>query len=524
MNNSARSMTHRFLTDRWAWHLGFYLLGGLFLGTLPGCQVGLKFQQPNLSMPQKWLQSIPEATQAEKDLAHWWTLFDDPTLTSLVDKAIVDNLDLKVALERIREARAARNAAASEAGPVLGFLGSVSRQQTSTTMQPGAAQTGSPAFQHGTVTSGQQQSSTVITDQYQTGFDAEWELDLFGRIQRTIEAGDADLKAFTESRRDLLVTIAADVARSYIELRTYQGRIDLARLHLAAQKKAAALTRQRFEGGLASGLDMANAEAQAADTAARIPLLEASARQSIYKLGILLGGDPHLLVEELTPAAELPVTPVEVPVILPSELLARRPDIRKAEAEAQGATARLGVAIADLYPRFTLTGSLSYLASALDSLYTPESLLWSFGGATEWSLFDSGRRRSQVDLREALQDQAVLAYRRTVLSALAEVENALIATVKEEEHRQALETSVRSNKKAVKIAEQLYGAGETDFLQVLIAERSLYAAQEALVQSAGASLTHLIALFKALGGGWEYSLGAAEPGKVLPGPGSLLPK
>lgn len=465
-----------------------------FIGILSGCMIGPDFQKQSASVPERWAQPTPAATEGELKLIKWWEIFNDPTLSSLIERAAAGNLDLQTAQARIRQARAARDGAVAKTGPSVQTTATFSRQQSR-----GAV------LEDNTVdpVSSNPQAQSVLTDLYQTGFDAHWELDFFGGVRRGIEAGEADLEVATEARRDTLVTITAEVARSYIELRILQKRIAIAHKHHKTQIHGVALTRRQLQGGIASALDVANAEAQASDTAARIPVLEATARQVVHKLGILLGGNPDMLVTELVPGVDLPLQPATVPAGVPSDLLRRRPDIRQAEAEIHAATARIGVAAADLFPRFTLSGSVSYLASTFSSLYTPANLLWSFGPAASWNLFDTGQARAQVAIREALQDQAVIQYRQTVLNALAEVENALIASAKEEEHCQALETSVRSNRKAVGLAERLYAGGETDFLHVLIRERVLYDAEDAFVQSTGASLIYQIALFKALGGGWE---------------------
>jgi NodT family efflux transporter outer membrane factor (OMF) lipoprotein len=343
----------------------------------------------------------------------------------------------------------------------------------------------------------------VTTDQYFAGFDAAWELDIFGGVRRSIEAADADLQATVEARRDVLVTLTAEVARNYIDLRAFQQRIAIARQNLEAQKHSAKLTRQRFEAGLASGLDAANAEAQVATTAAQIPSLEASARQAIYSLGVLLGRPPSALVEKLAPELAIPSAPPSAPLGIPSELLRRRPDIRQAEAAVHAATARIGVAEADLYPRFMITGSVGVRSSELGSWLDWSSRLWNFGPSASWRVFDMGRVRSGIAQREALQEQSLIAFHKTVLTALQEVEDALIALDKEQERRKALVDAVAFNRKAVDLSIKLYTEGQTDFLNVLQAQRSLFVTEEALALSTRSISTNLVALYKALGGGWD---------------------
>jgi len=299
------------------------------------------------------------------------------------------------------------------------------------------------------------------------------------------------------------VTLTAEVARNYIDLRAFQQRISIARQNLEAQKHSAKLTRQRFEAGLASGLDVANAEAQVATTAAVIPLLEASARQTIYSLSVLLGRPPAALVQELAPSLAIPTAPPSAPLGVPSELLRRRPDIRQAEAGVHAATARIGVSEADLYPRFTITGSIGVKASDFGSWLDWSSRLWSIGPGVTWRVFDMGRIRSDIAQQEALQEQTLIAYERTVLTALQEVEGALISLDKEQEHRKALVDAVAFNQKAVDLSIKLYTEGQTDFLNVLQAQRALFLTQDALTQSTQTISTNLVALYKALGGGWD---------------------
>ena len=452
---------------------------------LSGCMVGPNFKRPQTSLPNDWTGPSVESgavTPAETELARWWTLFDDSTLAALSEKAVQSNLDLRQAEARIRQARAARGVVAAGIGPAVDATGAYQRSRSSG--------------------GGNGKSEGVISDQYQAGFDAGWELDLFGGVRRAIEAADADLQAALETRRDVLVTLTAEVARNYIDLRTFQQRIVIARQNLAAQKHSANLTRQRFQGGFVGGLDVANAEAQVATTAGQIPLLEASARQAIYSLSVLLGRDPAALVRDLSPEGVIPAVPPSTPLGVPTDLLRRRPDIRRAEAEIHAATARIGVATADLFPRFTISGSVGLRASNFSSWFDWAGRVWSFGPSASWNLFDMGRTRSNIEQQRALLDQSLITYQQTILTALQEVENALMASAKEEEHRLAVLEAVGANRKAVGLATTLYTQGHTDFLNVLNAQRSLYASEEALVQSTGSVSTNLVALFKALGGGW----------------------
>jgi len=475
-------------------HRVVYLGLMLCLAVMTGCAVGPDFQPPQVQVPDAWYgpTTMPSKESAERDIAEWWKVFQYPTLTSLVERAIEDNLDLELAEARIRLARAARRQALSGIGPTVSATGSFRRSSsfvtTTSPVGPGASES---------------KTEEVISNQYEAGFDAIWELDVFGGVRRGVEAADADLQATVETRRDFLVTLVAEVARNYIDLRAFQERIKITQQNLKAQQHSAELTRQRFQAGFVSRLDVANADAQVATTSAQVPLLEALAQRAIYSLSVLLGREPAALMQELSVASEILATPPSVPVGVPSELLRRRPDIRQAEAEIHAATARIGVAMADLFPRMTFSSSIGYRASDPDSWFDRISRFWSLGPSVSWRVFDTGRVRSNIEMRRALEEQSVISYQQTVLAALQEVENALISSAKEQGHREALAEAVAANRKAVELATKLYLEGQTDFLNVLSAQRSLYLSEDALAQSTRMISTNLVALYKALGGGWE---------------------
>jgi NodT family efflux transporter outer membrane factor (OMF) lipoprotein len=456
------------------------------LPILTSCTLGPDFKAPKPELSNQWSEPTPTAANsaslAEQDLAQWWKIFNDPQLSSLIERATEVNLDLRIAQSRIRQSRAALTIAGANLGPTVDASAAYRRSQSpmSGSDSPGAT-----------------------TNLYQTGFDAVWELDLFGGIRREVEASGAELDSAVENRRDLLVSLNAEVANNYLNLRSLQQRLAIARANLTAQEHTVELTRQRWDAGFINKLDMVRAEAQAATTAGQIPLLEAAIRQTIYGLSLLLASEPATLLAELTPDAALPVAMANVPPGLPSELLRRRPDIRRAEANIHAATARIGVATADLFPSFTITGSLGLQNNTFNSTFNQASRAWSLGPSINWPLFDMGRTRANIELKKAVQEEELLAYEQTVLTALNEVENALVAASKEEEHRKSLAIAVTANRAALKLASTLYAAGETDFLSVLDAQRALFITEEALAQSSKTVCTNLVALFKALGGGWQ---------------------
>jgi outer membrane protein, multidrug efflux system len=447
------------------------------LTLLTGCTVGPNYKPSQTDVSGKWVGSAGQA-QAQ-NIAEWWTTFGDPNLTSLIERAVKSNLDLKQAQLRIRQARAARGVVASGFWPAADLSGSLTRSRS------GAA----PA-----------------SNLYQAGLDAIWELDIFGGVRRSIEAAEADVQAALEDRRDVLVTLTAEVALNYIDLRGYQQQIIIAQNNLNAQRHSAELTRQRFEGGFVGALDVANANAQVATTASQIPLLEASVWQTIYSLSVLLGQQPAALLDELLPASTIPAIRLggpTVPAGVPSDLLRRRPDIRRAEAQIHAETARIGVAVADLFPKVSLSGSVSFRDSKFSSLTDGKNRFWSFGPSIALPIFSAGRIQSNIELQKAVQEQSFITYKQTVLTALQEVENALIASTKEQEHRDALTEAVANNRKAMELATKLYTEGQTDFLNVLTAQGALYSSEDALVRSNRTVSTNLVALYKALGGGWE---------------------
>ncbi len=468
------------------------------------CAVGPDHVSPEPAVPPAW-HSLPASPRSQPSVAtarpvplvEWWRSFRDPILTSLVEHGIAANFERRQARARIRQARAARGVAGAGLWPTLDAATSYRRSFSgSSSGISGTSVSGGSIF----IPSGGDQEARNL---FQAGLDAAWELDIFGGVRRGIEAADADLEAAVEDDRDLLVSLAAEVGANYVDLRGLQQQIATARDNLEAQRHTAEITRKRHEAGFANALDVANAHAQEATTRSRIPVLESAAQAAIFSLGILLGKEPAALSRELAVTAPIPVTPPEVPAGLPSELLRRRPDIRRAERRLHAATARIGVATADLFPRFSLSGSFGLSGNTTGALTDWASRFWAFGPTVRWPVFDAGRIRANIEVQNALREESLAAYHQTVLAALRDVETALVDYTKEQEHRKSLSEAVAYNRKAVDLARTLYVAGRTDFLNVLEAQRSLYLSQDALVQSTRDVASGLIALYKALGGGWE---------------------
>jgi NodT family efflux transporter outer membrane factor (OMF) lipoprotein len=478
-----------------------------------GCLVGPDFHAPNPNMPGAWdgisagMPTTAPATQGSvatsqpTTIARWWTTFNDPVLDSLVARAVESNLDLRQAEARLRQARAARGVAGAGLWPNVNVSGAYTRSGTG----PG---------DRNTIGGGSNEQ-----DLYRAGFDAAWELDVFGGVRRDIEAASADIAAAVADRQDVLVSVLAEVALDYLDLRGTQREIAISKRNLESQQKTLDITRRVFNVGLQrTRLDVVQAEAQVATTLSQIPPLEASARQTTYALSVLLGREPATLAAELDSEGPIPETPPTVPVGLPSELLRRRPDIRRAEARLHAATARVGVATSDLFPKFSLTGSLGLTGEKPKALVNWDNRFWSVGPSVSWPIFDAGRIRSNIAVQNAVQEEALAAYEQTVLIALRDVESALVAYAKEQQHRSALSAAVEANRAAVGLSVQLWQGGQTDFLNVTTAQRALYASEDALVRSEQLVAQNLVSLYKALGGGWEELDQAAPPQQPAPKP------
>jgi multidrug efflux system outer membrane protein len=474
----------------------FHLATAALIFLVTGCTVGPNYQKPDLSVPADWQEAQHKGVDARSaDLARWWSTFNDPLLDSLVDRAVRSNLDLRLAEARIREARASRVITASGAWPMLNVSGSYTRNRAS---QNGVAVPGG-----GTVIEPSGGGANLDQNFYQSGFDANWEIDVFGRVRRSVEAADATVEATVEDRRDVFVTLLGEVARNYIDLRGFQRRLAVARDNLKTQQDTLELTQVRFQAGLASDLDVAQQEAQLNTTAAQIPTLESSLKQAAYALDVLLGSQPGRLWSELAKETAIPNLPPEVLVGLPSDLLRRRPDIRRAERQLAAATAQVGAATADLFPKFSLTGLAGLQSVSASDWFTRGSRFWSIGPTISWPVFDAGRIRANIEIRNAQQEQALTQYEKSLLSAFQDVETALVNYANEQVRYRSLTDAVAANRRAVAMANELYLRGLQDFLNVLDTQRSLYLAESELAQSQATMATNLVALYKALGGGWQ---------------------
>ena len=462
---------------------------------MAGCSVGPNYKSPEMTVPDGY-GAKTQPTSATAELREWWTTFDDPTLNSLIDRASNANLDLRLAALRIREARAQRGVSAAGYYPSIDATGSYRRSRDSQTAFGGSETSdNNGSFNFG--------GSQVERNLWEAGFDASWEIDVFGGVRREVEAAEADLQVAIEDQRDVYVTLLGDIARNYVQLRGRQRRLAITRANLKSQQETLELTRARFNAGMVGELDVARARALVETTAAQVPLIQQNVKESIHRLAVLLGQPPVALLEELGAGGPIPTGVAELPVGLPSELLRRRPDIRRAERQLAAQTARIGVATADLFPRFSLTGQFGLQSEEFDDLGRSESIFYNWGPAIRWNIFSAGRTRSNIAVQTEREQQQLVIYEQTVLNSLEEVENALVAFQREQERRTSLSNAVDANRRAVNLANDLYSRGLTDFLAVQESQRNLLQAEDQLALSEETVSSNLVALYKALGGGWE---------------------
>jgi len=459
---------------------------------LAGCTtVGPNYHQPETPVPDRYVEA---AAAEQADLSTWWNGFSDPQLTTLVEQALRQNLDIEMATARIREARAQEGVAGAGSSPQLGAEASVTRQRISENAIP--VPPGSGAGSGGSIGL----PGTAFTS-WRAGFDTSWELDLFGRNRREREAAAARTGAAGWNKHDSEVTVAAEVAGAYLRLRTLQARIINAEAELARQQRYEQLVRAQARGGLVTGQILEQQRSERSAAAAAIPALEAQAKAEVHALGVLTGQAPETLANQLAAPGKLPPS-LTVPPGLPSDLLRRRPDIRSAERELAAATADIGVATADLYPRISLTAAPALVSTALGSLLEWGSRSFSAGAALDWPIFDGGRRRANIEVRNARQEQAMIAYRKAILTALKDVEDALGNVDGDKRRLAELEQAQATAARAEEIANTRYRGGLVTLADALQAQQRRLSLEEQMIETRGALARDTVALVKALGGGW----------------------
>jgi multidrug efflux system outer membrane protein len=453
-------------------------------GLVAGCAVGPDYHRPETPLDAHFVNAGEPGFAENDTVERYWTTFSDPLLDDLVDDAVAHNKDLETAQANLRAARAARRLAGFDQFPTATFSASYQRQLQSKQQLPFFSQ------------------RDREWDAADAGFTGLWELDLFGRVRRNVEAARADVGGAAATLQDARVSVIAELARDYFVLRGLQDQLALTRRNADSEFNTLKLTRVRLEAGRGNQLDTARAEAQWQTTVASIPSLEVSIATTIYRLSVLTGRLPNALTDKLI-ARPAPDLPALNSIGSPEQLLRRRPDVRVAERRLAGATARIGVAVGDLFPKVSLTGSIGYEAAAFSQFGTNDAKFFAGGPSITWAAFDLGRVRSRISSAKAQTDAAFASYEGSVLNALQDTEGALISYGRSQSRRDALQLAAAASVKASDLARRRFEGGLIDFLEVLDAERTALSAELLLSQSRTDAATSLVAVYKALGGGWD---------------------
>jgi NodT family efflux transporter outer membrane factor (OMF) lipoprotein len=451
-----------------------------------GAKVGPNYTEPTAPVASTWIDYQDQQAKPQSiDLSSWWGVFSDPVLDSLINDAAHQNLNLRTAGERIEEARALRGIAVGNLFPqVQQANGSFSANKAST-HAPGA--TNDQYFQN-----------------WDAGFNASWELDLWGRYRRAIEASDASLDASIADFDDVLVVLLSDVTANYIQYRTFQQRIVIAQQNVTIQEGSAQLAQDKFQAGAATERDAQQAKQVLEQTRASIPPLEAGARQANNALCVLLAMPPRDLADRLGPTSTIPTAAPELALGIPADLLRRRPDIRRIERQAAAQSAQIGIAKSDLYPRFFINGNIGVQAEDFGALFkTPGSIVGSIGPSFQWNILNYGRIENNVKAQEARFRQSVYQYQNAVLSANSEAENAIVGFLKAQEQSRYLDKSVQAAQRTVEITHDQYREGVIDFTPVFLFEGTLAQQQDQLAVVQGQIALNLVDLYRSLGGGWQ---------------------
>ncbi len=460
-----------------------------FIALLGGCAVGPNYRRPDgvdgVPVPTQFSNAVEPGFATGVVEVRFWEAFKDPTLDQLITAALAANNDLKIAVANLNAARADRRSIAYDLFPTVTATSDYKKGMESQNELPGYSR--------------DQRRATDID----AGFDALWELDLFGRVRREVEAARADEQSVQANLRAAQVSVTAEVARDYFVLRGLQDQLAVATRNADNQLKSLQLTQVRFEAGRGTDLDTARAEAQLKTTLATIPPLQASIATTIYTLSVLLGRAPDALTAQLSSPQAIPELPPLNNIGTPETLLRRRPDVQVAERRLAGATARIGVAVGDMFPKVTFVGAVGYNANTVGGLGSGGSEAYAYGPGITWAAFDLGRVAARIHASRANADAALAAYQKTVLAALQEAESALVIYARAQSRTATLKEAAAASDKAARLAHQRYESGLTDFLNVLDAERDALNAETSLTASRTETATDLIAVYKALGGAWQ---------------------
>jgi NodT family efflux transporter outer membrane factor (OMF) lipoprotein len=470
-----------------------YLSGPMLGIGLTGCTLGPDYQSPELrDTPRRWASdggSVPSRTVEGPVDITWWKSFRDSKLSSLVERLAAQNLDLKTAAERVLQGVAQRQVAVSRGLPHIEGLSSntynrASPNATLFVLQPGAS---------------------VEYALFREGLTSSWQLDLFGRVRRAVEAADANTLAAVENRHGVALAAVAELAQTYMQLRGTQDRFEIAKRNLRLVEENVELVNQRFANGTATTLEVAQARAQRATIAATLPPLRSQEAELINAIGLLLGDAPRALEPELQRVRMIPRVSRKVPVGLPGTLVRRRPDVREAEARLHEATAQTGVAVANFYPDVTLNGNVNVESFHVNNLFTPTSTVFAVGPTISIPIFEGGQLLGNLELRESQQREAAISFQKTVLRAWKEVDDALTDYREAQRRRAEVAQSVTENRAALQAAKQRYTEGAIDFLNVIAAQAQLLQSENDLADSDTKIATDLVNLYRALGGGWEVA-------------------
>lgn len=465
-----------------------------FLCLLSSCTVGPDYKKPETPVSASFANKKQSNYSGDKVVVEWWRKFNDAQLTSLVERTLASNKDLKIVAARVEEARALRRVVRFDYFPTVTSDAAYTNRRLSKDQGFGTGL--------GSVVRSRD------SETFEVGLDATWELDFWGRVRRSNWAARLDVVAAEELRHDAMVALSAEVARAYLELRGLQNELGVAQRNAQNQGETLKLTEDLLRGGTGTVLDTSRAKAQFYSTKAAIPRIESAIAQIIHRISVLTGEQPDTLRRELSRPKDMPSLPSLVRIGNPADLLRRRPDIRNAEAELAAATERVGVATADLFPRVTFNGRVGLQAETFSGLAKSGADTYDFGPGITWAAFDLGRVIARIDASKARTRQQLANYEKAVLTALEETENALVDFGKQRQRRELLREAVQAAEVAAKLARERYEAGRDPFLNVLDAERVMLEAQSRLAESETLTATSQVAIYKALGGGWETGGGS----------------
>ena len=465
--------------------LKFIITAQSIIVIFTGCTVGPNYKRPEMEMPQEWLHSSGDhfTTVPEANNVGWWKIFDDEDLDSLIQQAIANNNNVITAFYKIEAARALRDATMGQYYPSINTTGSYSRLLYSGTSQVPV--------------------SIKPFNLYTWGFNSLWEIDLFGKIRRSVESSQASYQATIEDYRDIMVTLLSDVCNNYIELRTTQERIKYAKSNVETQRRTLELTRSLYQAELVSELDVRQAEFNLANTESQIPLLRINEEASFNSLAVLAGKMPGTLRTDLSTNKSLSAVKENINISLPANLIRQRPDIRRAERQLAAQTANIGVTVADLYPALQLSGNIQTQSLKFSGLGNLNNKSYSFGPGISWNIFNAGITRNNIKIQKAVTAELLSDWQNTVLTAVEDVQNAMYSYLQQESRQKSLEDSVTASQRSVELVESLYKSGLTDFQNVLDTQHALFVQQDNLATSKGLLLQDIVFIYKAFGAGWQ---------------------